>query len=410
MPTTSALSAALDAAHSPLPIRLSLSIETEGITTRLQFFQGRITGVSSPLAPAWSSLLIGHGLSPSVVASAQQVGFTPGGTLATLLERQVVTSQELADLSRDRVLAALVPMALQEVKVHASETAPPRNTGGINAEEGIHAAEAFAAQLTAAERKLRSGDRFYAVPTAASHTTPDSTEDKVYRLALQGLPLGEIAYRLPMRWDQLVRAVTTLIAIGALGHEKRAQSRSPLLRPGDLAPDFRLPVFGGGDLKLSQLRGKKVWLVFNRQATCMMCNPHNAAIIALHDQVRAAGIQVVTVWGSELKDLHEGIGQLRPPYPLLSDPQDVVYDGYGLQRSLLGALDSRNMPTIRQGLAMVGLRGLKADGEFTRMPAEFLIDEQGRVAHAHYNAYGTDWMPMEKVLTWAALNADPDAD
>lgn len=405
MPTITALDAALDASQATQPTRLNLMVESEGLSASLQFYQGKITGVSSPLAPAWSSLLRTHGLSPSTIASAQQVGFTPMGTLKTLLERQVVTAQELSALSRDRVLAALVPLALREVRAISLPTSMPKATGGVNALESIRAAEQLASQLTATEAKLRSGDRFYAVPTAANRTVPDSTEDKVYRLALQGLPLGEIAYRLPLRWDLLARAVTDLLASGTLGVERRSQSRNPLLKPGDTAPDFRLPALGGGDLRLSSLRGQKVWLVFNRQATCMICNPHNAAIIELHEQVRASGIRVVTVWGSDLPGLRQGIGQLTPPYPVLSDPSDTVYDSYGVQRSLLGALDSRNMPTIRQGLAMVGLGGLKTDGEFTRMPAEFLLDEQGRIVHAHYNAYGSDFMPTERVLDWAALTA-----
>jgi len=405
MPTITALDAALDALQAVHPTRLSLMVEAEGLSTSLQFYQGKITGVSSPLAPAWSSLLRTHGLSPSTIASAQQVGFTPMGTLATLLERQVVTAQELSALSRDRVLAALVPLVLREVRATTRPTGTPTMTGGVNALESLRAAGEFASQLTAAQARLRSGDRFYAVPTAAGRTVPDSTEDKVYRLALQGLPLGEIAYRLPLRWDLLVRVVTALLASGTLGAERRSRSRNPLLKPGDTAPDFRLPVLGGGDLHLRSLRGQKVWLVFNRQATCMICNPHNAAIIELHGQMQGTGIRVVTVWGSDLPSLKQGIGQLRPPYPVLSDPAEAVYDSYGVQRSLLGALDSRNMPTIRQGLAMVGLGGLKTDGEFTRMPAEFLLDERGRVVHAHYNAYGSDFMPTERVLDWAALTA-----
>jgi len=49
---------------------------------------------------------------------------------------------------------------------------------------------------------------------------------------------------------------------------------------------------------------------------------------------------------------------------------------------------------------MMGAKALKSDGEFTRMPAEFLINPDGTVHRAHYNAYGSDWLPVEDVLAW----------
>ena len=112
-------------------------------------------------------------------------------------------------------------------------------------------------------------------------------------------------------------------------------------------------------------------------------------------------MQIVSVWGSTPQDLRTGVGKLHPPYPVLADPEDRIYDQYGLTKSLSGTLDVRNLPVMMQGFKMMGTAALKSDGELLRMPAEFLIDADGRIQEAHYNSYGTDWLPMERVLAWA---------
>ena len=98
-----------------------------------------------------------------------------------------------------------------------------------------------------------------------------------------------------------------------------------------------------------------------------------------------------------------GIGLQNPPYPVLADPQDTIYAKYGVERSLWGMLNPQNwkhLDGIREGMKMDTFKNTRSgDGEATRMPAEFLIDEQGMIEQVHYHAFAMDFLPLETLLT-----------
>jgi len=269
----------------------------------------------------------------------------------------------------------------------------------------VRATEVHAATRGEQARDLQPSDCFLAAAPAPSGQT------QAYRLASQGLSLGEIARRLPMRRDRLTRQGVPLVSGGALraADSIGIPAVAPRLTAGQIAPDFRLTDISGEPLRLSDLRGQPVWLLFGRHSTCTLCTPRHAQIIALSEHLQARGVQIVSVWGSGVAELQQGVGVLRPPYPVLADPDDTAYEQYGLSMSLRGALDGRNLPTLIQGLRMVGVaRSLRSDGELLRMPAEFLIGPDGEIQQAHYNGYGADWLPLKRVLAWAdALPCSP---
>jgi peroxiredoxin len=60
------------------------------------------------------------------------------------------------------------------------------------------------------------------------------------------------------------------------------------LAPGTLAPDFRLPLLEGGELSLSELRGRKVLLVFSDPH----CGPCDAVLPQLQERVPSSKFQV----------------------------------------------------------------------------------------------------------------------
>ena len=390
---------------------LHLNFSNTSSNTALQLSGGQITGVRSAVLPDWSTSLIEHGVHPAAVAGASLQGTTYVGALRMLIEMGHLTPEELVQISRSRILAALLPIAWRDAATSLTPFGgqmPVRPLGGIDAREAVRTTELHAAVLGEQARELQPSDCFLASAAFQEATFVPAAQRpgqaQVYRLASQGLNLGEIARRLPMRWDILTEQVLALVAGGALrpAGSNEVPAVAPQLTAGQIAPDFRLTDISGETLRLSDLRGQPVWLLFNRQSTCAMCNPHHAQIITLSEHLRARGVQIVSVWGSSVTDLQQGIGALRPPYPVLADPKDTTYDQYGLTHSLRGFLDVRNLATTLQGLRMVGVAAsLKSDGELLRMPAEFLIGPDGEVQQAHYNSYGTDWLPLERVLAWA---------
>ncbi|UQN08842.1 peroxiredoxin [Deinococcus sp. QL22] len=406
-----ALQAVTQAAEQNEPTVLQLAFPDPGLTTSVQLYGGQVMGIRSPLLPAWSVSLTQHGVHPATVAEVQQQTKSLFGALSLLIERGYLTSADVTAIYRQRVVSALLPLAWRNGTVQTKTfpgASPPPTLHSFSAAEGVQAAQLHAEQLGTAERALRPSDRFDASPLGTLPSGLGEPAHRVYTAALRGLTLGEMSERLGQRWDVLTRNVVHLQGLGVLRPAGTAVSRkaAPQLMAGQLAPDFCLPALGGGETRLSDLRGKPVWLTFNRQSTCAMCNPHHAQIMSLHGPLAARGVQMVSIWGSTLPDLSSGIGALGLPYPVLADPHDETYDRYGLSMSLTGTLDLRNLPTMMQGFKMMGVGALKSDGELLRMPAEFLIGADGRIEVAHYNSYGTDWLPVEQVLKWSAVRDD----
>lgn len=403
------LQAVTDSAGSSLNgnTQLELNFADPALKTVLHFQEGKITRVSSDLLPSWSAALGTAGVHPATIAEAQQRGGNLDGALNYLVQGGFLTVTTLARLAHERLVAALLPLVWHNALVSSTVRAPavaPALPTAVGAAQTVREVEQLAQQLGSAERQLRPSDLLLASPLNPPH---GETEGLIYGAALRGLTLGEMARRLPMRWDVLARTATALLRSGVLraADDRLPRVVSERLVAGQEAPDFCLPDLAGGEQRLSDLRGRPVWLLFNRQSTCALCNPHNAQVITLHERLRQKGVQIVTVWGSSIDSLGEGIGKMRPPYPVLADPQDETYDRYGLSFSLMGTLDGRNMPTLVQGFKMMGTSALKSEGELLRMPAEFLIGRDGVIERAHYNSFGADWLPSEDVLAWADRQA-----
>jgi hypothetical protein len=114
----------------------------------------------------------------------------------------------------------------------------------------------------------------------------------------------------------------------------------------------------------------------------------------------------VGVFGSPRETLLGRVGRQSPPFPLLADPQDRVHALYRTRNSLLGLLDPRALPYYPEGLRL-GIPHGSTDGELFRMPAEFLIGEDLRIAQAHYGRNRADRLPVEEAVAWAEGEALP---
>ena len=80
----------------------------------------------------------------------------------------------------------------------------------------------------------------------------------------------------------------------------------------------------------------------------------------------------------------------------MADPTSSAHETYGVERSLwrkLKAIVTR-VPTLLKGLRLVGLAGLDTGN---LMPADFLIDERGRIVEAYYGRDAGDRIPLERV-------------
>ncbi|MBC8448965.1 MAG: thioredoxin-dependent thiol peroxidase [Chloroflexi bacterium] len=102
-----------------------------------------------------------------------------------------------------------------------------------------------------------------------------------------------------------------------------------MLQEGALAPNFTLPAGGGGEVTLSDYRGKKVVLYFYPKDDTPGCTTEACNFRDDYTQIIAAGAAVLGVSPDSVTS-HDGFKlKFSLPFALLSDPDHVVAEMYG---------------------------------------------------------------------------------
>jgi hypothetical protein len=110
---------------------------------------------------------------------------------------------------------------------------------------------------------------------------------------------------------------------------------------------------------------------------------------------------VVAVFGSSREQVLHFIARHPRPFRIAADPLGETHARYGIERSLwrkLKAIVTR-VPTLLRGLRIVGWAGLDTNN---LMPADFLIDEEGRIVETWYGNDAGDRIPLERVELFLA--------
>ncbi|NUP07703.1 MAG: AhpC/TSA family protein [Polyangiaceae bacterium] len=180
------------------------------------------------------------------------------------------------------------------------------------------------------------------------------------------------------------------------------------LQPGDHFDRRHLVTVRGERIVVPDER-RIVHLQFRRFAGCPVCNLHLRSIVRRHDEIVAAGIHEVVFFHSSADDLREHTSAL--PFHVVADPDKHLYDELGVESSPRAMLDPRAwIPIVRAVLvgAIAILRGrakppaANPHGGRYGLPADLLIDTDGRVLAAHYGEHVDDQWSVDEVLELAA--------
>ena len=104
----------------------------------------------------------------------------------------------------------------------------------------------------------------------------------------------------------------------------------PTLRVGEAAPDFALPLLGGGEVSLEALRGKVLFVNF--WATwCTPCRLEAPSLQRLYATLKGDGFEVLGIT-IDNADQSEAVNRFRSDFalgfPIPLDPTKKVYDAY----------------------------------------------------------------------------------
>lgn len=168
-----------------------------------------------------------------------------------------------------------------------------------------------------------------------------------------------------------------------------------------IAPLKGLVNLQGQAINLPDASKALVHLQFRRFAGCPICNLHLREMASRIHEIRQAGIWEVVFFHSSAASMQPYQGDL--PFDCIADPDKVFYRQFGVEASVLGLLDPRNILAVMKGMASAFPTHLSAGGEagHAGMPADFLIDATGMIVACHYGSYADDQWTVDELLAQA---------
>lgn len=178
------------------------------------------------------------------------------------------------------------------------------------------------------------------------------------------------------------------------------------LKLTEQAPDFTAQDVLGFEVNLSDFAGQKILLNFNRYAGCPFCCSYFRRLLMHAKEYQEKGLQIISFFQSPKDSVFRTAEKRTAPFPIIADPDRLIYSKYGVESSLTGALKSvKDTPTFFQILAIQKIPQGPIDGDFFLMPANFLIGPPNLTIYsARYADSFADQMPFAEIGDFASRN------
>ena len=205
------------------------------------------------------------------------------------------------------------------------------------------------------------------------------------------------------------------------------------LQVGDEAPAFKLVDTTGREVKLEDLKGKKIWLAMYRPSACPLCNLQVSQVKKKYADLTKNGMVVLSVFESTPAEMKSFAGtQASADFPIYVPAPETnyqVYTDYQRARGCIGSVLGCAMPyhmcydckfcpaflnfggNPKFGCPLMNPKGAvqlmcSSRGLFT-LPTDVLIDENGKVAGAHYGKVIGAHMSWEEIEKFANSEGAP---
>ncbi|MCG8017386.1 MAG: AhpC/TSA family protein [Candidatus Thiodiazotropha sp. 'RUGA'] len=173
------------------------------------------------------------------------------------------------------------------------------------------------------------------------------------------------------------------------------------LKPSGRAPAFETRDWQGTPIEPFGSHPGMTLLSFFRYASCPLCNLRIRELITKHQQFLDNGIRILAVFQSPLERIAHYVGHQSPPFPLIPDPDLKLYRLYGVESSWRGFARAWTLgvPQVYRAVVTNGFLPGSMENEIHRLPADFLIDRNGRLIEVYYGRDIGDHIPLEQLFS-----------
>ena len=140
-------------------------------------------------------------------------------------------------------------------------------------------------------------------------------------------------------------------------------------------------------------------LQFRRFAGCPMCNLHIHSFVQRHNELLAHGIQEISVFHSSKRAMLKR--HSLAPFALIADPYKSLYREFGVETSLLSVIHPGSWGSVVKGIFRHGVSPPALGENPLGLPADFLIDRDGKIVNLKYGSHAYDQWTVDEVIELA---------
>ncbi|WP_323751495.1 peroxiredoxin-like family protein [Marinobacter sp.] len=145
--------------------------------------------------------------------------------------------------------------------------------------------------------------------------------------------------------------------------------------------------------------GKLVHLQFRRFAGCPICNLHLQSFFKNSSTLQENGIHEVVVFHASRERMLKDV--INVPFDLIADPSRKLYREFGVESSWKAILNFKMMRSALKGVRTFGMKKPESLEAELGLPADFLIDESGRIVALKYGTHANDQWSLDEVIQHA---------
>jgi len=195
----------------------------------------------------------------------------------------------------------------------------------------------------------------------------------------------------------LLIGLVVLIGVIAVGYVVATPKEK--FKAGDMVPALKLTNIHGKEVVIPDAKAKWIHLQFRRFAGCPICNLHMHSVIQRYAEIQKAGIREVVIFHSPNESLLPYQGKF--PFDVIGDPEKKLYEQFGVGSSIYALLDVRAWPAIVEGNLAKDKPAGDPEGGPLGLPADFLINAEGKIVASHYGRHAYDQWSVDQLLALA---------
>lgn len=167
-----------------------------------------------------------------------------------------------------------------------------------------------------------------------------------------------------------------------------------LVRGAQIKP-FALQDIHGDKIDVPDM-GRWTHLQFRRFSGCMICNLHLQTLIGRYSEIVDAGISELVFFQSNREALLDQFADI--PIRLIADPEGEYYQKFGVGNSVMSVANPLVVLPAMRGMFKFGIHFPKKEESFFGLPADILIDGDGKIVAVHYGKHAYDQWSVDHLL------------